>query len=68
MEADCAESKKDFKHKIGISKKESKETTYWLRMSARTNAEKIEECRKLWQEAHELTLIFSSIINRTNIS
>jgi len=41
MEADCAESKKDFKHKIGISKKESKETTYWLRMSARTNAEKI---------------------------
>lgn len=68
MEADCAESKKDFKHKIGISKKEAKETTYWLRMLARTNAEKIEECRKLWQEAHELTLIFSTIINKTSIS
>ena len=26
MEADCAESKKDFIHKIGISKKEAKET------------------------------------------
>jgi four helix bundle protein len=28
MEADCAESKKDFIHKIGICKKESKETTH----------------------------------------
>ncbi|MEI8343339.1 MAG: four helix bundle protein [Candidatus Moraniibacteriota bacterium] len=33
-EADCAESKKDFKHKIGICKKESKETTHWMRMIA----------------------------------
>jgi four helix bundle protein len=32
MEADCAESKKDFNHKIGICKKESKETTHWLHM------------------------------------
>lgn len=30
MEADCAESKKDFNHKIGICKKEAEETTYWL--------------------------------------
>jgi len=29
-EADGAESKKDFKHKIGICKKEAKETKYWL--------------------------------------
>jgi len=27
-EADCAETKKDFEHKIGISKKESKETKF----------------------------------------
>jgi len=32
MEADGAESKKDFRHKIGICKKESKETKHWLRM------------------------------------
>ncbi|HCA67663.1 MAG TPA: hypothetical protein DEP08_04160 [Candidatus Jacksonbacteria bacterium] len=31
MEADAAESKRDFIHKIGICKKEAKETTYWLR-------------------------------------
>lgn len=27
-EADCAESKKDFEHKLGICKKESKETKH----------------------------------------
>jgi len=61
-EADGAESGKDFKHKIGICKKEAKETTYWLRMIAKVNPEKITECRKFWQEAHELTLIFSSMV------
>jgi four helix bundle protein len=62
MEADGAESKKDFNHKIGICKKESKETMHWLRMIAKANQEKAIECRKLWQESHELALIFSSII------
>ena len=61
MEADCAESKKDFKHKIAICKKESKETTYWLRIIAKANPSLISDCRELWQESHELTLIFSSI-------
>ena len=63
-EADCAESKKDFKHKIGICKKEAKETTHWFYMVAIANPDKKEECRKLWQEAHELTLIFSAILNK----
>jgi len=62
MEADGAESKKDFRHKIAICKKESKETKHWLRMIAKANPEKTEECRKLWTEAQELTLIFSSIL------
>lgn len=61
MEADCAESKKDFRHKIGICKKESKETTHWLHMLATANPELEDECRKHWKEAHELTLIFSAI-------
>lgn len=64
MEADCAESKKDFRHKIAICKKEAKETTYWLQMLARSSPEKIKECRVLWKEAHELTLIFSAILNK----
>lgn len=65
MEADCAESKKDFIHKIGICKKEAKETTHWLRMISKANSDKSEKCRELWREAHELTLIFSSIINKS---
>jgi len=64
MEADCAESKKDFIHKIGICKKESKETTHWLHMLATAELDKAEMCRSLWKEAHELTLIFSAIAKR----
>ena len=61
-EADGAESKKDFRHKIAICEKESKETKYWLRMIAKANPTCKDESRLLWQEAHELTLIFSAII------
>ena len=62
MEADGAESKKDFCHKIAICKKESMETQYWLQMLAKANPEKKEALRKLWKEAHEFTLIFAKII------
>lgn len=62
MEADAAESKKDFKHKIGICKKESKETKHWLRMLAKNNQSQLAVCRNLWKESQELLLIFSSII------
>lgn len=61
-EADGAESKKDFNHKIGICKKESKETMHWFRMIAKANSDRAGDCRKRWQEAHELALIFSAII------
>ncbi len=64
MEADGAESKKDFQHKISLCKKESKETMHWLRMVATANIIKKDECRKLWKEAHELALIFSAIIKK----
>jgi len=64
MEADCAESKKDFNHKIGICKKEAKETTHWLQMLSIAEPNEIEKCRRLWKEAHELTLIFSAIVKR----
>jgi hypothetical protein len=62
MEADGAESKKDFRHKIGICKKESKETKHWLRMIGKANPHKSAECQRLSQEAQELTLIFSAIL------
>jgi len=33
-------------------------------MIAKANPNKSEKCRKLWKEAHELVLIFSSIIRK----
>jgi len=64
-EADCAESKKDFEHKLGICKKESKESKHWLRMVSKATPELKDEARKLWREANELNLIFSSIVNKS---
>jgi len=61
-EADDAESKKDFQHKIGICKKEARETKHWLRMIAVSNPELKKEARRLWTEAKELNLIFNAII------
>ena len=61
MEANGASSKKDFRNKIYICRKESNETKHWLRMIAVANSDKKDKCRELWQEAHELTLIFAKI-------
>ncbi|PIR13915.1 four helix bundle protein [Candidatus Falkowbacteria bacterium CG11_big_fil_rev_8_21_14_0_20_39_10] len=61
MEANQASSRKDFKNKIRICQKESNETKHWLRMIAMAVPEKKEECRILWKETHELTLIFAKI-------
>ena len=61
-EANEAESKKDFVHKATIAKKELKETKHWLRLLAHANPEFKPEFRELWQENHELLLIFSKII------
>ena len=65
-EADDAESGKDFKHKIGICKKEARETKYWLKMVMTAAPELKEEAGKLWQEAKELHLIFNSISKKVN--
>jgi len=62
MEADAAESRKDFKHKIALCKKESKETMHWLRMLSKAAPYFKNEIKLLYKEVHELVLIFSSII------
>ena len=60
MEANGASSKKDFRNKIFICKKEAQETKHWLRMLAVGTDDK-DTTRKLWKECHELTLIFHTI-------
>ena len=66
-EADCAETKKDFEHKIGICKKESRESKHWLRMTAKAIPELRDDSIKLWQEANELNLIFITIVKNSKL-
>lgn len=63
MEANGASSKKDFKNKIFICKKEIQETKHWLRMLAEASPVNKAECQKVWLETQELTLIFGKIIS-----
>jgi len=67
-EANGASSKRDFRNKIFICKKETKESMYWLRIIARALEEEklIGKCRELWQEFKEFTLIFSTIASKTS--
>lgn len=64
-EADDALSKKDFAKNIGICRKEARETKFFLRMIARACPDHKPQARRLWQEAHELHLIFSKIRRTT---
>jgi len=65
-EANEALSKKDFLMRIKISRKESKESAYWLRLIHATNSLKnADEALSLRQEANELKKIFSSIIEKS---
>lgn len=63
-EADDADSKKDFRFKIGLCRREARETKHWLRMIVAAVPDLKLEARPLWQEAKELNLIFGSIRRR----
>lgn len=63
-EADNAGSKKEFRHRINICQRETRETKHWLRMIAAAEPKTKDDGRKLWQEAKELHLIFSAILRK----
>ncbi len=65
-EANNACSKKDFRNKIFICKKEAQETKYWLRILSSCLPDKKDELRKHWKETQELTMIFQKIVNSLN--
>lgn len=60
-EADDAVSKKDFRHRISICKKEARETKFFVRMIVRAVPELKEDAKPVWREAKELHLIFPKI-------
>src|SRR3989344_2595303 len=68
MEANGASSKKDFRNKIFICKKEAQETKHWLRMLKSFSKEQLGIVEKLWKEAQELTLIFQKITSSLKIN
>ncbi|MBS1258391.1 MAG: hypothetical protein MAG551_01450 [Candidatus Scalindua arabica] len=66
IEANEALSKKDFIMRIKISRKEAKESAYWLRLIVETNSEEyMEEGNKLSNEATELKKILSAILEKS---
>ncbi len=65
-EANESLSKKDFLMRIKISRKEAKESAYWLRLIHETNSLKnADEAKSLIQEANELKKILSSILEKS---
>ena len=65
-EANEALSKKDFLMRAKISRKEAKDSVYWLRLIAETNDGTQErEVTDLMNEASELKKILSSIISKS---
>ncbi len=63
-EANDALSKKDFVYRMRITRKEAKESHYWLQLLHEANAEFAKEVSILLNEAVELKKIFSSIIDK----
>ena len=64
IEANESLGKKDFLYRIKISRKESKESAFWLRLIIETNIVKsiLNEGETLLDEANQLKKIFSSIL------
>ena len=61
-EADEADSKKEFRYRIGVSKREARETKHHIRMIVAADASLKEAARAVWKEAQELNLIFAAIL------
>lgn len=66
-EADAAESKRDFIHKMSIARKEARETSYWLRL-LRVAWQETDQIVSLWDEAEQLIHILSAIIRNARQS
>jgi len=66
IEANECLGKKDFKMRIKISKKEAKETRYWLKLLDCNNEQNLEKRRaELIQETNEFMKIFGAILEKS---
>jgi four helix bundle protein len=66
IEANGALSKKDFRMHVRVSRKEAKESRYWLRLLDRQASESLDAERdELVRESTELMKIFGAILDKT---
>ena len=64
-EAEQAESKADFVHKMAIALKEANETDYWLMLLCKTGYLKSSEAKPIINDNNELLKLLTSIIKTT---
>ena len=64
-EAEHAESKTDFKHKMSIAQKEINETIYWLELLKETGYLTDEQFQSICDDAVEIIKLLTSIIKST---
>jgi four helix bundle protein len=67
-EAEHAESRNDFKHKISIAQKEINESIYWLELLRETEYLSKEEFDSLKADAVELLKIVTAIIKSVKVN
>jgi four helix bundle protein len=69
-EAEHAESKKDFIHKMAIAQKEINETIYWLELLTSTEYINVEQFESMKEDSVEIIKLVTSIIKtaKTNIN
>jgi len=60
-EADESGTKREFRYRISLCRRESRETRHWLRMLVAAILDAKDGARLLWKEASELTKIFAAI-------
>ena len=63
-EADESQTKKEFRYRITVCKREAKESCFHLRMLVAALPEVRDDARILWQEGKELVRIFAAIAGR----
>jgi four helix bundle protein len=67
-EAEHAETKADFKHKMAIAQKEINETIYWLQLLKETEYLSSEQFESINQDAIEIIKLITSIIKSTKLT
>lgn len=64
-EAEHAESKVDFKHKLGVAQKEINETIYWLELLRETDYLSREQFESIHSDAIQIIKLVTAIIKTT---